>query len=797
MRDHPRASFRWRELFIQGLVALALLAGAFPGTFFQGELISPADILFKVPPWQYYAPEGWTAPQNCLMLDMLTAFRPYYVLTERALNNGEWPLWNPLEFWGMPLLANSQCAVFYPPRLLHTFLDVQVATTLYILLKLWLCAMTAYICARGLRLGVPAARFLSVAWMLGGFSLIWCNWSITDVGVWVPVLFLGIESVLAAKYARGFFTMLLGATLILLAGHPETAFTMCLGLGFYFLLRLVWERRWGRELWMPVGVCAAAWSAALLVCAVQLIPFLEYLTHSHTFFNRYSGGKQLWYKPGVLSVFWIPRFFGTMAEDNYWGKINSNLDSMLYPGMAVWFGISLVFARRGKNRTSGAQPSGLQKLYRNQDPRVACLMLTALAGVLLAFDVPALKWLNRLPVLNSAYFVYHICFALFALPLLGALGLDRWVAQARPVRSLAWALPVILAGVCIVGYIYWFSASLIYALDMNTYILRDTLVALGLAVVCLGLLAAHCFRINAKVVLGLLTLVLACDLLYANRGLNPTMPKEQILPETDLTSYLQGLGHPCRIGMPEAGVPGGLMVSYDLEDWLGYDGLYPGRIIRFVQTLETDLWGNIEPVRSIPYFLHDPRFESFLPPEQRERLEYVTKLDGIEVYRNPRALPRTFLVGQTQLVPDIEEMFEIMRSEDYDPKRVALIERPLPGELHQTTAEDLGSATVQEWLSTKVTVRAEAKQNCVLVLADAYYPGWKATIDGEPADIFPVYYVFRGLLLPAGEHTIEYVYDPWTFRAGLTISTMALLASGLAAVVLLVRKSRRSSVHAA
>ena len=256
-----------------------------------------------------------------LVLDAITAMDCYYALSERALENGEWPLWNHLELAGMPLMANCQSAIFYPPRLIHRFLDLFPATSVYILLKLWFA--DDRLCVRRLLgLGVPASRFASVGWMLSSFNLIWCYWPLPDVSAWVPVLFLGVEFIFWERYRRGFFALALGAVLFLLAGHPETSFVMGCGLGVYFMLRLIWERRWGRRLWMPVGVASAAWALALLVYAVQLVPFLEYLTNSYDFLTRAARpeGKKAFLNAGNVAAFWVPRFYGTWTEDNFWGN---------------------------------------------------------------------------------------------------------------------------------------------------------------------------------------------------------------------------------------------------------------------------------------------------------------------------------------------------------------------------------------------------------------------------------------------------------------------------------------------
>jgi len=210
-----------RAAILQALLLLALLMAVFPGVFFKGEMISPADMLGAIPPWRGYVDQDGNGLTHKLMSDVITAFHPYYCLVRGALDRSEWPLWNHLEYSGMPLLANCQSTVFYPPRLVHAFLDVRVATTVFIILKLWLCGMMAYACARGIGLARPAARFLSVGWMLASYNLIWANWSLPDVSAWVPLLLLAIELLLQGRYRRGFFAMLAGGTLIFLAGHPD------------------------------------------------------------------------------------------------------------------------------------------------------------------------------------------------------------------------------------------------------------------------------------------------------------------------------------------------------------------------------------------------------------------------------------------------------------------------------------------------------------------------------------------------------------------------------------------------
>ncbi len=76
----------------------------------------------------------------------------------------------------------------------------------------------------------------------------------------------------------------------------------------------------------------------------------------------------------------------------------------------------------------------------------------------------------------------------------------------------------------------------------------------------------------------------------------------------------------------------------------------------------------------------------------------------------------------------------------------------------------------------------------MLVLSDNWYPGWKATVDGRDADVERVDYLFRGVRLGAGTHTVEFRYEPLSFRIGWIVSLIALL--GLVAAVALGARRR-------
>jgi hypothetical protein len=80
-----------------------------------------------------------------------------------------------------------------------------------------------------------------------------------------------------------------------------------------------------------------------------------------------------------------------------------------------------------------------------------------------------------------------------------------------------------------------------------------------------------------------------------------------------------------------------------------------------------------------------------------------------------------------------------------------------------------------------------------LVTTDAYYPGWRAYVDGRESPIYRANLAFRALRLPPGDHRVEYRYRPVWLPLAVALeflSTLVLIA-GLAISGVLVRKARR------
>ncbi|MCH7911179.1 MAG: YfhO family protein [Candidatus Hydrogenedentes bacterium] len=97
--------------------------------------------------------------------------------------------------------------------------------------------------------------------------------------------------------------------------------------------------------------------------------------------------------------------------------------------------------------------------------------------------------------------------------------------------------------------------------------------------------------------------------------------------------------------------------------------------------------------------------------------------------------------------------------------------------LHLSSSEDATTwphiLDTKTYISTPVDVSRSG--HGILVMADAYYPGWKATVDGDPAEVFPVDGAFRGVFVPQGTQTVIIFYDPASVKIGLGITIVAAL----------------------
>jgi hypothetical protein len=192
--------------------------------------------------------------------------------------------------------------------------------------------------------------------------------------------------------------------------------------------------------------------------------------------------------------------------------------------------------------------------------------------------------------------------------------------------------------------------------------------------------------------------------------------------------------------------------------------------------------------------LDSPDWEPVLTDEAPEAYQVIAGgmrvLPPFALYENPDALPRAFVVGQARPLPDRRNVLRAMTETVF--RRTVLLEGYHGSS--PASPDNLRPAEVAEYQPNRVTVGADGPG--FLVLADIAYPGWVATLDGQPVPVYRANYLFRAVELPAGSHGVVFRFDPASYRRGRIISAaaVALLAvSGLVLAALRLRAHRSAS----
>jgi hypothetical protein len=183
--------------------------------------------------------------------------------------------------------------------------------------------------------------------------------------------------------------------------------------------------------------------------------------------------------------------------------------------------------------------------------------------------------------------------------------------------------------------------------------------------------------------------------------------------------------------------------------------------------------------------LYDARTKMFVPllPSDRGRFRLVHSGD-VKIYENLAVRPRAYLVHQVHSAPTPDTALAYLLDDQAVARgEAAVVEADLTLD-SQPAADD--SATMVKYTAEEVVVQTRSQAEAFLVLSDTAYPGWQATIDGAPTEIYTTNYLFRGVRVPAGTHEVRFVYAPTSWHRGVMISGVALLCwIGLLGLVVL------------
>ncbi len=192
-------------------------------------------------------------------------------------------------------------------------------------------------------------------------------------------------------------------------------------------------------------------------------------------------------------------------------------------------------------------------------------------------------------------------------------------------------------------------------------------------------------------------------------------------------------------------------------------------------------------------------------PVDGDAIEYVSeRTDGTRTiyhYRNPGALPRARFVYDARTAATVREAVTTLRSADFDPETSALLEA------HQNAPVRF-SGSAQNRISwtrnthTEIGLQVFTEKPGLLILADTYYPGWEAAVDGITTPIYATNLTQRGIFVPSGTHAVTFVFRPASVARGIRISATVMILTVIlgavppvAAAVRTRKKARRRALR--
>ena len=171
-------------------------------------------------------------------------------------------------------------------------------------------------------------------------------------------------------------------------------------------------------------------------------------------------------------------------------------------------------------------------------------------------------------------------------------------------------------------------------------------------------------------------------------------------------------------------------------------------------------------------------------------------------YVNMNAYGNAWFVNKFDMVENADQEISSLRKNDLS--KTAIINKntfkdymaTLPSD--QIYAEDSSLVVLTEYKPNHITYQARAFRDRLAVFSEIYYPkGWQAYLDGKEVEHICADYILRAMVIPAGDHKIEFKFDPTSVRVGKIIAAVAstLILLALIAFVVMYYKSKNSIVE--
>jgi uncharacterized membrane protein YfhO len=725
--------------------------------FLKGYVPFPGDLLVGAYlPWldsKWGFPTG-VPVKNPLISDIMSQFYIWRSLVSEGWRHLQIPLWDPYSYSGYPLLATFHTGVFYPLTFIHMLLGDIRGWSFLVIIPSLASAITMYFFLRQIKIKKIGAVIGGIIYAYAGFAISWAQFiTAAQAMIWMPLVFIVLEKYFQSKKKSTIYWLPFVFFLLITSGHFQIMVYISVLTVVYFMWKWLEEK----NIKMITGAIFPAILTVGLV-AFQLLPTLELSKYGLRSEENYISA----YNYGLLPMKYLttliaPDYYGNPATGNFFGVFNYH-EAIFYCGVLSIFCFILSLF-----------------LFK-KDKYVRFFSITAVFAWMFGFDTPlgrAIYTLNVPGVSTSAAGRIAVIFSLSLAVLAGIVisNLDKInykkILFTIGVMGLFYAIAYYLAR--FTNGIYTTDTNASLTLAQKRVVTLHNLWLPGAFVV--GYSMVLLLSKKWKIFTGALLVMICLEMFRFGWKYIPVVPTKIVFPETPITTFLEDKSKTevFRIDRESAEImPPNTWAQYRFMSPSGYD---PMAIDDYASTYQIKLDGN----------------NSGSVSRYSELTQYDAKALGDFNVKYLLAVKRNDIgvIGGNNLNYTIDQK---QWKKVFETNGTAVLENTkYQARARYLDSTSSGEVKITSYTPNTVNISYRNGAGKTLLLADTYYPGWKAMINGKETKIDKCDGDFRCVKLTEQNGTVVFDYQPQSFWVGIKISLVCLVAT-LAALIGLRKK---------
>ena len=766
-------------------------------------------------------------------------------------HTGEFTLWNPYIFGGMPAYAIAvgykwfnfiYVAIDGARKIFSSPFAVDYAKWTFYLLAL-AYTMFAFFYLQTKNKLVSFLVAVATAFSTGLIVFLFIGHVTKLAAIWVfPILFLLLFNFQKRIKFLEVLILIFFMDALFLGWHVQIIFYIFFAVMIYFIyffLRSLRQKdnHLKKQILKSLAVFVFAVVAGLLIQSDNLTQIYEYTPYStrgtESIIEKETGPTKKsesdfyqyatnWsFSPGEVLTFIIPSYYG-FGKSTYQGplsqnqpvEVNTYFGQMPFVDVAMYMGVIIFFLALFAIVTD----------WKN--PLVRFLTILSLIALIISFG-------RTLPVLYDLMFYYFPFFDKFrvpsmilvlvqlSFPILAGLGIVKIISirneKNKKLESLIRNTMFVFGGLFILTILLsspikeWFIGRVVYAGQqysrlqplhdyMADMFLNDFRLAMLFTSVTFAMAYAYIkSKLSADLLIVVICLMVVIDLFRINYRGETFVDNSQIEQMFEKPDYVQAIENTSDksiyrvLNLKQDGSIGSLnqnsnfLPYFLMYDIYGYSGIKPRTIQDYYDVLGSPANPTFWRMLNIKYLVFDQQVS--IPS-----LELIYSGEKTFVYKNNDALPRAYFVSTVAKRPSIE-ILNMVKEKRFDPKFIAFVDVEIENiEVPDSTA----FVNIVEFKDEYIELDVNASGNNFLFLGDTYFPkGWSSSIDGAETKIYKANHGFRGIVVPQGKHKVVFTYLPQSFVISkyLSLILSALVILGLVIGTILTLNKKKATIE--